>query len=197
MGQGVSAGSVLGVMGCGILTGVNPPVTTYAAVLASLAGTGLTVDFLSDVFAKTGKVRIERDVIVNAHDVVKHVYSYYTTNDNYLLTRLLQQKHEFVVLESHSHKYYTIQKCPKSGDVSMDMRGSLRAACDCGLTAANRPTHTGEIRMQRMDHDFDVSNELQVAYCIAWLRKEDPRWAFSTENSKHFAMRLRFALNDF
>ncbi|EPY39169.1 hypothetical protein AGDE_04760 [Angomonas deanei] len=79
----------------------------------------------------------------------------------------------------------------------MDMRLSLRGANDLGLVAAGRPTQTGEIQLHRPDMEFDLPNDVQVAYMIAWLRKEDPRWALSTENSRQFTTKARYALNDF
>lgn len=76
------------------------------------------------------------------------------------------------------------------------MRNSFRAANDVGLIAAGRPTHTGEVRQHRADMEFDIPSDVQVTYVIAWLWKEDPRWVFSTDNSRRFTTRARYTLND-
>ena len=181
----------------GALTGAKLKFATHAAIVASTTATGLLVDFASDLTARHGRVAIERDVILNAQDALRHCYSYYGRNTVHPVSKLLHQKHEWLVLESHSYKYYVVEKCPRTGDVAIAMRSTLRAANDVGLASAGLPIHTGETRLQRMDQDFDLPSDLQVAYVIAWLRKEDPRWALTTENSRHFAMRLRLALNDY
>jgi hypothetical protein len=197
MGQGFSAGAVVGVaanIACG---GLIETTLGRAQVFGAACAAGLAIDITSDVTARKGKLDIEREVMLNASDSLKHVYSFYVTNDAHPVAKLVRQKHEWLVLESHTHRFYTVQKWPGTGDVAMHSSSTLRGACDWGLRAAHRPTHGGEIRQYRDDMDFDVPDDLQVAYVIAWARKEDPRWAFSTENSKHFTMRLRFALHDF
>ncbi len=163
------------------------------------AGTlaGLSVDFASDCSAKVGKPIIHRDVVLNATDILRHVSTFYAPCESVPVSRWMRQKHEWLLLESHTHKYYVVQKDPATGNLLMDMRLSPRTANDLGLAVAGRPTHTGEIRQHRADQEFDLPNDLQVAYVIAWLRKEDPRWSFSTENSRHFTTKLRAALNDF
>ncbi|KAG8347737.1 hypothetical protein TRVL_01423 [Trypanosoma vivax] len=169
----------------------------HLGICAAVSACGLAVDFASDCFAKEGRVIIHRDVLLKARDVLRHVSTFYSPCESNRASQLFRQKHEWVVLESHGQCYYVVQKNPATGDVLMDVRNSLRAANDVGLTVAGRPAHTGEIRHHRTDVEFDLPNDLQVAYVIAWLRKEDPRWAFSTENSRHFTNRLRYALMDF
>ncbi|KAF8288364.1 hypothetical protein TcG_08617 [Trypanosoma cruzi] len=197
MGQGLTCGATLGV---GLSLSALPArlsVTDHLGICAAVAGCGLCVDFVSDCCAKEGRVIIHRDVLLQAQDVLRHVSTFYTMCDSNPIARFFRQKHEWLVLESHGRRYYTVQKNPATGDVLMDVRNSLRAANDVGLSVAGRPIHTGEIRLHRVDLEFDLPNDLQVAYMIAWLRKEDPRWSFSTENSRHFTTRARYALNDF
>lgn len=158
---------------------------------------GLVIDFASDCVAKVGKPIIHREVVLNAPDILRHVSTFYATNHTNPVSKMLRQKHEWLILESHSNKFYVVQKDPATGNLLMDVRMSARTANDLGLAAAGQPTHTGEIRQHRADQEFDLPNDLQVAYVIAWLRKEDPRWSFSTENSRHFTTKLRAALNDF
>ena len=172
-------------------------IANHCAVVGVVAGAGLGVDFFSDCTAKDGKVIVQRDVMLNAQDVIRHVSSYTCPCDANPTSRFFRQKHEWLILESESRKYYTVQKNPATGDLLLDVRSSVRNANDLGLKVAGRPTMGGETRLRRADHEFDLPNDLQVAYVIAWLRKEDPRWAFSTENSKHFTTKLRYALNDF
>jgi hypothetical protein len=171
--------------------------TQTVAMAGGFAASGLAIDLASDVTAKHGKVTIDRDVVLNATDVLKHVSSYYTTVNSNAAGRMLRQKHEWIILQSEMRKFYTVQKNPATGDVLVQVRSNLRSANDLGLRVAGQPTQSGEIRLHRPDHDFDLPNDLQVAYLIAWARKEDPRWACTTENSKHLTQRLRFALNDF
>lgn len=197
MGQGLSSGAVLGTALSMAAVPARTTLANHVFIAATGAGIGLAVDFTSDCLAKEGKIMIHRDVVLNAQDVLRHVYTFYAPCESNALARALRQKHEWLVLESHGHKFYTVQKCPSTGDVVMDMRLSLRAANDVGLTAAGRPTQTGEIQQRRADMEFDIPSDVQVAYMIAWLRKEDPRWAFSTENSRQFTTRARYALNDF
>lgn len=167
------------------------------SLVATTGGVGLAVDLASDFAAKEGKVVINREVVLNASDVLRHVQTFYTSTESNTVARIFRQKHEWLVLESHTHRYYTVQKNPANGDLLMDVRNSLRAANDVGLKVAGKPTMSGEIKQHRMDQQFDLPNDLQVAYVIAWLRKEDARWAFSTENCRHFTTKLRYALNDF
>ena len=197
MGQGLSAGAVTGFCAQTCMTVFTGDFVAHAAVWGGCTAVGLTVDLASDMFAKTGKCVVERPVILDASDTLKHVYTYYARNDANTVSKLVGQKHEWIVIESHSKKFYTVQKLPRTGDVVIAQANSQRAACDLGLNAAARPLMTGETRQHRMDCDFDLPDDLQVAYVIAWLKKEDPRWAFSTENSRQFCMRLRYALNDF
>lgn len=187
------AGVVIDLMAAGITTDI----WTHLSTLALFSAAGLSVDLVSDVTAKTGIVDIPRSVLLNASDAVKHVHTFQAPNHANVISRLVNQKHEWVVLESHLGNFYTVQKRPVTGDVVIDMGNCLRAANDVGLKAANRPLHSGETAMLRADQTFDVPDDLQIAYVIAWLRKEDPRWAFSTENSRHFTVRLRLALADF
>ena len=197
MGQAVG---LCGSATCALSLGLFPaqlPFSKHMAIAGSGIVGGLAIDLASDLFAKHGKVVIEREVILNAQDVLKHCSSWYCTNDANPVSRFVQQKHEWLVLESEQRMFYAVQKNPGTGDVTIEVRNTLRAANDCGLRAAKRPLNTGEIRLHRMDHDFDLPDDLQVAYVIAWARKEDPRWGMTTENSKHFTYRLRFALNDF
>jgi hypothetical protein len=197
MGQGLGCGAAAGVMASLAAGPLRTSLANHVAIAAAGAGAGLCVDLVSDINAKTGKVLVHRDVVLQASDVLRHVYTFYAPCESNLISRRFYQKHEWCVLESHTNRFYTVQKWPKTGDVSVDMRMSLRTANDLGLVAAGRPTMTGETKLARPDCDFDLPNDLQVAYIIAWLRKEDPRWAFSTENSRHFTTRLRSALNDF
>lgn len=197
MGQGLSVGCVSGFVTTICLNTVTFDFFTHGAVWAGMTAAGVGVDFISDAFARQGKVVVDRPVILNAADTVKCCSSYYTRNDMHPLSKLVGQKHEWVVLQSHGGKYYTVQKEPKTGNVSIFMANSTRAANDIGLRAAGRPIMSGEIKQHRGDCEFDLPDDLQLAYVIAWLKKEDPRWAFSTENSKQFCLRLRTALNDF
>lgn len=197
MGQGLGFGLIGGTALSIVVVGAKLPVATHASIALGGTAAGLAIDLCSDIFAREGKCVIERDVVLNATDLLRHVSSFYCYTASHPVARLIKQKHEWLVLESHGGKFYTVQKSPKTGDVMIEMRNSLRTACNCGLEVAGRPSQTGEIRQRRMDQDFDLPNDLQVAYVIAWLRKEDPRWALSTENSRHFCSRLRFALNDF
>ena len=164
---------------------------------AAVAAAGFAIDLGSDMCAKNGKVIMDRDVILQASDTLRHVSSYYTRNDANPLTSALGFKHEFVVLESDMKQYYCVQKNPATGDVICEVRPTMRQACDCGMRAAKRPGAGGEIRLRRTDHEFDLPEDLQVGYLIAWLRKEDARWSLTTENSRHFTIKLRWALNDF
>ncbi|GET93750.1 hypothetical protein, conserved [Leishmania tarentolae] len=197
MGQGLSGGAVLGTALSLAAVPARTSLANHALIVSTCAGIGLALDFTSDCLAKEGKVMIHRDVVLNAHDVLRHVYTFYAPCDSNAMAKMFRQKHEWLVLESHGRKFYIVQKCPGTGDVVMNMRLSLRAANDVGLAAAGRPTQTGEIQQHRADMEFDIPSDVQVAYMIAWLRKEDPRWAFSTENSRQFTTRARYALNDF
>ncbi len=197
MGQGLSAGAVTGVATDLIVSGTTLDVWTHVSTLAVFSALGLSVDLVSDLTAKHGSIVIPRAVLLNASDPLKHVHSFYCHNHANWFSRMVLQKHEWVILESTTGNFYTVQKVPSTGDVAIDVGNSLRAANDYGLRAAGRPLHAGETQQHRVDMDFDVNNELQVAYVIAWLRKEDPRWAFSTENSRQFTTRLRLALQDF
>jgi hypothetical protein len=197
MGQGLGCGTAAGVFTSLAIAPSGPSFQNQLMISAAGAGLGLCVDLVSDIHAKSGKVLVHKDVVLQASDVLRHVYTFYAPCETNPVSRIVRQKHEWCVLESHSHRFYTVQKWPKTGDVSIDLRMSLRTANDIGLTCAGRPTVTGEIKLATPDCDFDLPNDLQVAYIIAWLRKEDPRWGFSTENSRHFTTRLRTALNDF
>jgi hypothetical protein len=197
MGQGLGVGAAAGIASSMISMPLNLSLAKHLSIIGAGAVTGMCVDFASDCFAKEGKVIIHRDVVLNATDILRHVSTFYAPCESVLASRLVRQKHEWLILESHTHKYYVVQKDPATGNVLMDMRMSPRTANDVGLRIAGRPTMTGEIRQRRADQEFDLPNDLQVAYVIAWLRKEDPRWSFSTENSRHFTIRLRTALNDF
>ena len=197
MGQGLSAGFCTGAFSNLVLTTIPLPMSTRLGLQVATTGLGLSIDLLSDLRARTGTVIIDRQVVLNATDEIRHVYSFYARNDAHPVGKLVAQKHEWVVLESFTHRFYTVQKAPATGDVRIDFAVSLRNANDHGLRIAGRPLMSGETRLHRADQEFDVSGDLQVAYVIAWLRKEDPRWAFSTENSRQFCTRLRFALNDF
>ncbi|RNF05794.1 hypothetical protein TraAM80_04327 [Trypanosoma rangeli] len=167
-------------------------------ICAATAGCGLCVDFVSDCCAKEGRVLIHRDVLLQAKNVLRHVFTFYTICESNPIARFFfRQKHEWLVLESHELRYYTVQKNPAMGDVLMDVKSSLRAANDVGLSVARRPVHTGEICLHRADLEFELPNDLQIAYMIVWLGKEDPRWSFSTENFRQFTTRVRYALNDF
>jgi hypothetical protein len=197
MGQGLSTGAVTGFVAQMCMTAYTTDIVAHGAVWGGMTLAGVGVDFVSDACAKTGKVQIERQVLLNATDSLKNVTSFYARNDANFFTRFVGQKHEWCVLESHTKKYYIVQKEPQTGDVSIQLCKSMRQACDFGLRAANRPIMDGETQLHRTDCTFDLPEDLQVAYVIAWMKKEDPRWAFSTENSRHFCLRLRLALNDF
>jgi hypothetical protein len=197
MGQGLGIGGAIGVFCSQAMTPHGIGLTKHISIAATGLFSGLAVDLASDIFAKEGKVIVERDVILNAHEVLRHCGSYYCESRANWMQALVRQKHEWVVLESETRRYYVVQKQPSTGDVTIDVRNTVRAANDVGLLAAKQPTGHGEIRLKRADQDFDLPNDLQVAYIIAWARKEDPRWAFSTENSRHMITRLRFALQDF
>jgi hypothetical protein len=197
MGQGLGGGALIGTALSMAAVPARTSLPNHLAIIATGAGLGLVLDFTSDCLAKEGKICIHRDVVIHAQDVLRHVYTFYAPCESNAMAKLFHQKHEWLVLESEGRRYYTVQKCPASGNVVMDMRLSLRAANDLGLVAAGRPTQTGEIRQHRADMEFDIPSDVQVAYMIAWLRKEDPRWSFSTENSRQFTTRARYALNDF
>lgn len=197
MGQGLGCGVLVGTAATMASAPLQMPITSHLMILAGSSAAGLAVDFTSDMLAREGKVVINREVVLNANDVVKHVYTFYCPCESNPLAKAFRQKHEWLVLESHERRFYTVQKAPATGNVCLDVRMSLRSANDLGLIAAGRPTQTGEIRQQRADMEFDLPNDVLVAYMIAWLRKEDPRWAFSTENSRHFTTRARYALHDF
>ncbi|KEG10296.1 hypothetical protein DQ04_03921060 [Trypanosoma grayi] len=197
MGQGLTCGATLGAAASISALPIRLTVADHLSICAVGAGCGLCIDFISDCCAKEGRVVIHRDVVLQAQDVLRHVSTFYTTCESNHVARFFRQKHEWLVLESHGHRYYTVQKSPATGDILMDVRNSLRAANDLGLGVAGRPIHTGEVRQHRTDMEFDLPNDLQVAYMIAWLRKEDPRWSFSTENSRGFTTRARYALLDF
>lgn len=197
MGQGLGAGATAGALAAVASSPMQPGLLNQLGIASCGGLCGLAWDFVGDMFAREGKCIIHRDVVLNATDILRHCFTFYASSDTTFLAKVVPQKHEWVVLESHSLKYYIVQKNPFTGDIMMDMRTSMRTANDLGLRVAGKPTMSGETRQMRADMDFDLPNDLQVAYVIAWLRKEDPRWAFSTENSKHFTTKLRFALNDF
>ncbi|EPY27880.1 hypothetical protein STCU_03437 [Strigomonas culicis] len=197
MGQGLGGGAIMGTALSMAAAPAKLSMANHMCIIAVGAGAGLAVDFASDCAAKEGKVIIQRDVVLQAEDVLRHVYTFYAPCEANALSRFFRQKHEWVVLESERRRFYTVQKWPANGNITMDVRTSLRSANDVGLVAAGRPTQTGEIQQHRADMKFDVPSDVQVAYMIAWLRKEDPRWAFSTENSRQFATKVRYALNDF
>lgn len=197
MGQGVSTGAIAGVATDMMLSGMTLDFWTHATTFASCCAAGLAVDLTSDLTARTGTIVVPTKVMLNASDTLKHVSTYYCNNDSHPISRLIRQKHEWIVLEATSGHFYVVQKSPKSGDVVIDISSTVRGANDLGLKEANRPLHSGETSQPRADTEFDLPDDLQVAYVIAWLRKEDPRWALSTENSRHFATRLRMALLDF
>jgi hypothetical protein len=195
MGQGVSAMAIVGIWS-NVLAGGALTWTGRGSVMLGAVVSGLAIDVASDATARVGKIDVPRAVVLSANDDLRFAYTFYATNEAHRFAKLVRQKHEWVVLESHTHKFYTVQKTP-TGDVTIGLTNSLRRANDLGLAAAQRPLSMGETQSFRADMHFDLPDDLQVAYVIAWLRKEDPRWAFSTENSKHFTTRLRYALNDF
>lgn len=197
MGQGLSGGFLLGTAGSMAFAPSRMSMANHLLIIACGAGAGLALDFTSDLLAKEGKITIHREVVLNAEDIVRHVYTFYAPCESNKFASLFRQKHEWLVLESHSRRFYTVQKWPATGNVTIDARTSLRSANDVGLIAAGRPTQTGETRQHRADMEFDVPNDVPIAYVIAWLRKEDPRWAFSTENSRQFTTRARYSLNDY
>lgn len=197
MGQGLGGGTMVGACLSVATLPIHLSVADHLLILAAGSACGLGLDFTSDCLAKEGKIVIHRDVVLNAEDILRHVYTFYAPCQSNAMAKVFRQKHEWLVLESASRRFYTVQKSPETGNVLMDMRTSLRSANDIGLTAAGQPAHTGEIRQHRADMEFDIPNDVPVAYMIAWLRKEDPRWAFSTENSRQFTTRARYALNDF
>lgn len=176
---------------------VRMSLVDHTFIIASAAACGLGADFLSDCLAKEGKIVIHRDVVLNAEDILRHVRTFYAPCHVNPVSKFLGQKHEWLVLESHTNRFYVLQKCPHKGNVTLDMRMSLRSANDVGLITAGRPTQTGEIEHHRSDMKFDVLSDVPVAYVIAWARKEDPRWSLSTENARHFTTRARYALNDY
>lgn len=197
MGQALGAGTLAGACISMASAPMKLSMANHLLILTSGAGAGLTIDFASDCFAKTGKVVIHRDVVLQAQDVLRHVYTFYAPCEANRASALIRQKHEWLVLESHRQRFYTVQKSPSTGNLHMDVRLSLRAANDLGLHMAKRPLHTGEVRQHRADMEFDLPNDVPVAYMIAWLRKEEPRWSLTTENSRHFTTKARYALNDF
>ncbi|KAH9578224.1 hypothetical protein LSM04_008521 [Trypanosoma melophagium] len=197
MGQGLTCGATLGTALSISALPARISLPSHLGICAAGAGCGLCIDFISDCCAKEGRVIIHRDVVLHAQDVLRHVSTFYTVCETNPVSKFFQQKHEWLVLESHGQRYYVLQKNPATGDVLMDVRNSLRGANDLGLKVAGRPMHTGEMRQHRVDCEFDLPNDLLVAYMIAWMRKEDPRWSFSTENCRHFTTRARYALNDF
>lgn len=197
MGQGLGSGFAAGAITNTLTFGLPFTIWDRLGIQFASVGAGLAVDLIGDLTAKTGTHVIDRSVILQASDNVRHVYSFYCRNDAHPIGKFIRQKHEWVVLESTMHKFLTVQKYPATGNVAIESWDSLRKANDCGLRAAKRPLMSGEIQLHRPEHDFDTVDDLQVAYVIAWLRKEDPRWAFSTENSRHFCTRLRWALIDF
>ncbi|CBH15860.1 uncharacterized protein TEOVI_000687800 [Trypanosoma equiperdum] len=197
MGQGLTGGAMAGAALSITALPLRLTLADHLGICGAATACGLALDFASDCCSKEGRVIIHRDVLLKAQDPLRHLSTFYTTCESNRMARLFRQKHEWVVLESHGQQYYVVQKNPATGDVLMDVRNSLRAANDVGLQVAGKPMHTGEIRQHRMETEFDLPSDLQVAYVIAWLRKEDPRWAFSTENSRQFTARVRYALMDF
>lgn len=197
MGQGFVSGVMVGTTSSLMVAPMQLSLVNHILISAGGAGVGLLIDLLSDCVAREGKIVVHRNVVLNAEDRLCHVYTFYSRCESNPLSKLLMQKHEWLVLESHGHRFYTVQKSPINGDVMMDVRTSLRSANDLGLSIAGRPTLSGEIRQHRVDMEFDLPYDVSVAYMIAWLRKEDPRWSFSTENSRHFTARARYALSDF
>lgn len=197
MGQALGAGVLGGTCLSMAVAPAKLSMANHILIASCGAGAGLAVDFASDCLAKSGKVVIHRDVLLNAQDALRHVYTFYAPCEANKISALIRQKHEWLVLESHSRRFYTVQKSPANGNIHMDVRHSLRAANDLGLHVANRPQQTGEVRQHRADMEFDLPNDVPVAYMIAWLRKEEPRWSLTTENSRHFTTKARYALNDF
>lgn len=197
MGQALGAGALAGVGLSMALAPARLSFLDHLLVGTVGAGIGLSLDFASDCFAKTGKVVIHRDVVRQAQDILRHVYTFYAPCEANQVAAIIRQKHEWLVVESASQRFYTLQKSPATGNLHLDVRNSLRAANDLGLTIANRPLHMGEVRQHRADMEFDIPNDVPVAYMIAWVRKEDPRWSLTTENSRHFTTRARYALHDF
>eukprot|EP00796_Vickermania_ingenoplastis_P006645 gene6645-4764_t len=197
MGQGLGAGTLIGACASMAAAPAKLSAADHLLIASSGAAAGLATDFASDCFARQGKVIIQRDVLRRAQDVLRHVYTFYAPCEANKAAALLRQKHEWLVLESHSQCFYTVQKAPGTGNIHMDVRLSLRAANDLGLLIAKRPLQTGEVRQHRADMEFDLPSDVPVAYMIAWLRKEEPRWSLTTENSRHFATKVRYALNDF
>ncbi|CCW70061.1 unnamed protein product [Phytomonas sp. Hart1] len=197
MGQGLGGGTLFASALSLAAYPAHLALANHILIVATGAGLGLAVDFTADCLAKEGKIVIHRDVVLGANDILKHVYTFIAPCHSNHVAKLIHQRHEWLVLESHSRKFYTVQKSPENGNVMMDVRNSLRSANDIGLVVAGRPTLSGEIRQHRKDMEFDIPFDVPVAYMIAWLRKEDPRWAFSTENSRQFVTRARLALNDY
>lgn len=197
MGQALGAGSLVGMAASMAVAPAHLSLANHALIVSCGAGVGLATDFASDCFAKTGRIIIHRDVVLQAQDTLRHVYSFYAPCRANRFTSFIRQKHEWLVLESEKQLFYTVQKSPVNGDIYMDVRRSLRAANDLGLRVAQVPQHTGEVRQHRNDMEFDVPSDVPVAYMIAWLRKEEPRWSTTTENSRHFTSRARYAINDF
>ena len=195
MGQALVVGAATGAIASLSIVPMKLSWTVYAGCFTSCCGAGLFADMMSDAFATEGKIRIEKEAVINASDVLEHVSSFYAPCNTHPISEFLGQKHEWLVLENSS-RFYTIQK-HSNGDISMDVRPSKRMAIDLGLKGAGRATLTGETELFTAHCKFDLPNDLQVAYLVAWLRKEDPRWSLTTENSKNFCYRLRKALNDF
>src|SRR3989338_8756280 len=116
MGQGLSTGAVGGFVAQACMTAFTSDIVAHAAVWGGFTVAGVSVDFLSDSLAKSGKVQIERQCLLNATDGLKHVSSFYARNDSNIVSKFVAQKHEWCVLESHTGKYYCVQKEPASGD---------------------------------------------------------------------------------
>ncbi len=198
MGTGLSVGATTGFLtGFSSIFVPDPTALRFAQYFALPTIAGMSVDLTSDLFARCGKVAIEREVVLRAAEPLSQLHSFYTQNDARFSTRLIRQKHEWIVVETMKQSFISCQKCPSSGDVLLQYHRSMREACDAGLRIAKRPIQTGEIRLQRPDQEFKVANDVQVAYLIAWVRKEDPRWALTTENSRQFCHRLRTAVTDY
>eukprot|EP00759_Apiculatamorpha_spiralis_P018612 PhF_6_TR24975/c0_g1_i1/m.34369 len=197
MGQGMSGGIMLTVATqVPLFTAQFPMVQCLAAGVTTL-GCGLAADIVSDATAREGRVVIPDNVLINANDTILKLHTFYCDNKAHPVAKMVKFQHEWIVMESKQRAWYTIQKTPR-GDVRFERFRTLREACDAGLRAADRPIGSGEHKHIRTDTNFLVdAQDLQVAYIIAWARKEDPRWSLTTENARHFSTRFRYAVRDF
>lgn len=77
MGQGLAGGSVVGLSAALLSVPATKSALTSGVIACSGATIGVGLDLMSDIMAKEGKIVIHRDVILNAEDLLRHVYTFY------------------------------------------------------------------------------------------------------------------------